>query len=552
MAGSSKKRNNRGLGKAPDSQDKLLPASLPLLISRPEARTLLQDVIDGGKALLLKRAPSDLREDTPRARDLKAALKTWGTEAVAAMTTCFGEAGATTVKSISLSYTTLEKAKQRLRLRLDILKAALKHTNQSQKARSTTASRKPRSTKRPQVGKSVTDTPSTSTLPEKLEHNYDFCLSFAGEDRKHAKSLSRLLTQEGARVFYDRAEEHDLWGKDLYAHLQDVYQNRSRYCVMFTSAHYVQKAWTNLEREAAQARSLTQLEYILPIKLDDTPVPGLLVTKGIMDIREKTLKEIAQVALKKLREAHPQLEHLKQPKTKTSSKRVRPPSQRSGSSLVMLGDHFYRVLKYREAGDIITVNLLPRGDAEALRLRELTHHAYNSTTRFAYRHDSGRRRIQDVEYIEEGNRKQVVVTLQREPIYTSSMALGSDSAERLERQLKWVVFGDAPPHNERYFLSNGGTTPVEDLNAPVLKKLWGEWKGTKVEFLKAAQLLLMYLIKEFGILDQPTTVDIGPWEKQKLAVYVKGSRKTAFSTSKVEVAVSGTLEFPTKSHRIKR
>ena len=81
---------------------------------------------------------------------------------------------------------------------------------------------------------------------------------------------------------------------------------------------------------------------------------------------------------------------------------------------------------------------------------------------------------------------------------------------------------------------------------PVLEKSWAEWKGTKAEFLKASQLLLVYLIKELGILDQITAIDVGPWVKHKLAIHVKGSRKTSFSNSIVNVEVNGDLELPNK------
>jgi hypothetical protein len=67
-----------------------------------------------------------------------------------------------------------------------------------------------------------------------------------------------------------------LFGKNLYTHLSDVYQNQARYCVMFLSKHYAKKAWTNHEREAAQARAFREHEeYILPVRLDDTEIPGM-------------------------------------------------------------------------------------------------------------------------------------------------------------------------------------------------------------------------------------------------------------------------------------
>ena len=44
---------------------------------------------------------------------------------------------------------------------------------------------------------------------------YDVALSFAGEDRLHAKELARLLKSGGYRVFYDDYENLGFGGKSL-------------------------------------------------------------------------------------------------------------------------------------------------------------------------------------------------------------------------------------------------------------------------------------------------------------------------------------------------
>jgi hypothetical protein len=70
-----------------------------------------------------------------------------------------------------------------------------------------------------------------------------------------------------------------LWGKDLYTHLDEVYRKRARFCVVFLSKHYRNKLWTNHERESAQARAFEEKEeYILPVKFDDTEIPGIKPT----------------------------------------------------------------------------------------------------------------------------------------------------------------------------------------------------------------------------------------------------------------------------------
>jgi hypothetical protein len=52
---------------------------------------------------------------------------------------------------------------------------------------------------------------------------FDVALSFAGEDRSYVDQVANSLHRQGVKVFYDLFEEAELWGKDLYTHLIDVY-----------------------------------------------------------------------------------------------------------------------------------------------------------------------------------------------------------------------------------------------------------------------------------------------------------------------------------------
>ena len=65
---------------------------------------------------------------------------------------------------------------------------------------------------------------------------------------------------------------------------------------MFLSEHYARNLWTNHERENAQARAFQENhEYILPVRLDDTEIPGILPTVGYLDLRSMTIEEIYEV-----------------------------------------------------------------------------------------------------------------------------------------------------------------------------------------------------------------------------------------------------------------
>jgi hypothetical protein len=54
-----------------------------------------------------------------------------------------------------------------------------------------------------------------------ITNTYDAALSFAGEQRKLARSITRQLTPLGYNIFYDDYVE--LWGEDLFEVLGKIY-----------------------------------------------------------------------------------------------------------------------------------------------------------------------------------------------------------------------------------------------------------------------------------------------------------------------------------------
>lgn len=135
---------------------------------------------------------------------------------------------------------------------------------------------------------------------EKIK-DFDVALSFAGEDRAYVDQVAHILRDLGVKVFYDLFEEVDLWGKDLYAHLTEVYQHRAQYTVMFISEAYGRKLWTNQERRSAQARAFQEAyEYILPARFDETEIPGVLPTTGYVTLAGKSPEDFASLITRKL------------------------------------------------------------------------------------------------------------------------------------------------------------------------------------------------------------------------------------------------------------
>jgi hypothetical protein len=107
----------------------------------------------------------------------------------------------------------------------------------------------------------------------------DVALTYASEQESYVNGVNLALLQRGVRTFYAPFEQAKLWGEDLIPYLQRVYEEWATLCVMFISKAYVDKAWPSHERRSALAKQLvSQAVYILPVRFDDTLVPGLPTT----------------------------------------------------------------------------------------------------------------------------------------------------------------------------------------------------------------------------------------------------------------------------------
>ena len=145
----------------------------------------------------------------------------------------------------------------------------------------------------PSLGKPKTQSPTT--------YNYEVAISFAGTERKFARELAEFLKAKGVLVFWDEFNPDKLWGKNMVEYFDLVFRKDSRYCVVFVSKDYQERAWTRHEFRSAQARALEERgdEYILPIKVDDTELDGLPPTINHLSI-DRGIEEIGEILIKKL------------------------------------------------------------------------------------------------------------------------------------------------------------------------------------------------------------------------------------------------------------
>ena len=134
------------------------------------------------------------------------------------------------------------------------------------------------------------------------KRHYEVALSFAGEQRSYVESVGANLKELGISVFYDEFEKVRLWGKNLLEEFHEVFTENANRTVMFISKDYVEKAWPEHERRSILSRAIKEKsEYILPVRFDDTPVPGLPDTIRFERAEDHTPKSLAEFIVAKIR-----------------------------------------------------------------------------------------------------------------------------------------------------------------------------------------------------------------------------------------------------------
>ena len=132
-------------------------------------------------------------------------------------------------------------------------------------------------------------------------YEFDIGLSFASEQREYVERVAEELNYRGIRVYYDAYDQANLWGRDLGEYFSEVFQDRCRYCIVFASKEYATKMWPTFELENALKKATTSnIGFILPVRFDQTIIPGIPYTLGYIDAHSHTPVEISRLAAQKL------------------------------------------------------------------------------------------------------------------------------------------------------------------------------------------------------------------------------------------------------------
>jgi tetratricopeptide (TPR) repeat protein len=384
-----------------------------------------------------------------------------------------------------------------------------------------------------------------STLTEEVkEMEYDVAISFAGEQRKEARDIAEGLKRAGVKVFFDEYEDAELWGKNLYEHLSEVYKDRAQYCIILVSAAYAKKVWTSHERRSAQARALQESqEYILPVRIDDTELPGLLPTVTYLDFNRYGADGICRAFLRKIGRGNSVSEMSPELKITTSSLAL----IREADSKIY---RFIPVLnsKWGSSRAVLTLGADDPEDGaflDGLQTRARMTVAYGNHVAIC--------KVMDITHNKDAGASRWELTLHPQssefgPAFELG-GLGTTSKdEYAQKRVRRLLLNEELPGElddlnqmmEEIFI-RGQDDTIEILGSP-FPRLYREYGKEPKEFLEIAWVTGVYLLRTSG-----TVAEIPRFELtltgQSLAVDFVGKRKMEFSNRPAyEIKVQGTCD----------
>ena len=131
------------------------------------------------------------------------------------------------------------------------------------------------------------------------KYKYDVAISFAEEDKEIAERIAKSCEKLGLKPYFYEDESAENWGENLFNIIVNRYRDTARFALILISQHYIKKRWANIERQIIQGVTREQdTAYLLPLRLDNTDLPGLTDNTLFMDWRENQNPEKVAESIK--------------------------------------------------------------------------------------------------------------------------------------------------------------------------------------------------------------------------------------------------------------
>ena len=165
-------------------------------------------------------------------------------------------------------------------------------------------------------------------MPERpVPEKFLVAFSLAGKQRELVQAIAQAVEDRLGRgqVFLDEWFEHYIAGDDADLKLQEIYARRCELAVVCVSGRYGAKPWTQAEHRAIRARYMQcsaaaeqrERQAILPLRVGDGEVEGILFNAIVPDVRQRSASNSADLIVARL--------HLLRPELAAGSAKTPPP-----------------------------------------------------------------------------------------------------------------------------------------------------------------------------------------------------------------------------------
>ena len=317
--------------------------------------------------------------------------------------------------------------------------------------------------------------------------------------------------------------------------------------------------WTRHELRSAQARAFEEnTEYILPVRLDDTEIEGILPTVGYLDLRELSIEEVYQELTQKLSGTN--LPRQTENMTTTSV-------QNALNDYVMIWtrDGIQCFIPFQNAlwdSTEISLDLLPETTEEAAFLRSLRSSPYGGSA-----HDAFALALQDdaawvspQEVVQSTTGSQTVWKVVLKNIgstqtgsFINEMAIGDVSADQIaEMRARRILLNETPEANVpsshqvnahfqemlessvRGFSLSQHENRIQVLESPI-PPLYRNFGSTAGRFLKFVRLASVFFLKLSGTVEDILELEFELLSPEQLQVRFRGRRHRQYSNSEPPV-----------------
>jgi TIR domain len=146
-------------------------------------------------------------------------------------------------------------------------------------------------------------------VSKESRQRFKIALSFPGEHRPFVEQVAVKLANEVGRdqVLYDKYYEAEFARPDLDIYLQQLYHDESELIAMFLCADYERREWCGLEwRAIRDLIKKRQASAVMPLRFDNTEIPGLFSTDGYAWIGNRSPQDVANLILQRMQFSAPE------------------------------------------------------------------------------------------------------------------------------------------------------------------------------------------------------------------------------------------------------